>query len=420
MGILSDMMKTKIADNIIFTPENIATDMVNILPDDVWNSKAKFLDPCCKSGIFLKVIYNKLMEKLSDEIEDEVERREHILNNQLYGIGQTPFCTALSQRSLHGTMKNNCNIKYIDGYIGIVKDTDVKYKSTIERMFGANMKFDVVIGNPPYNNDMYLDFVQLGYRLIKDDGYELMITPAKWQAKSGVKNEEFRDKIVPYMRKIVYYPNAADVFDILEKSGICYYIIDKKRNNTECIVKNIDKYNTHTGFNSEFEQYCGYTLYNQKIQNIIEKTGNKKLRIDIGKSNEYNVVGTLMLGIGGGSNRKTMWALDGSLVVISELKLVKKEQMELYGNNFKYYYCSEDENKCKSFISYCNTRLIRFLVLIGCCGDSISNSETWRFVPEPEAFDHIFTDDELYKKYNLTQDEIDIIESVIKERKMTI
>ena len=133
MGILSDMMKTKIANNIIFTPENIATDMVNILPDDVWNSKTKFIDTCCKSGIFLKVIYNKLMEKLSNEIEDEVERREHILNNQLYGIGQTTFCTALSQRSLYGTMKNNCNIKYIDGYIGIVKDTDVKYKSTIER-----------------------------------------------------------------------------------------------------------------------------------------------------------------------------------------------------------------------------------------------------------------------------------------------
>lgn len=43
--------------------------------------------------------------------------------------------------------------------------------------------------------------------------------------------------------------------------------------------------------------------------------------------------------------------------------------------------------------------------------------EAWRFVPDPGAFDHIFTDDELYKKYNLTQDEIDLIESVIKERK---
>lgn len=45
------------------------------------------------------------------------------------------------------------------------------------------------------------------------------------------------------------------------------------------------------------------------------------------------------------------------------------------------------------------------------------NKETWRFVPDPGKFDHIFTDQELYKKYNLTDDEINIIESVIKERK---
>jgi hypothetical protein len=45
-----------------------------------------------------------------------------------------------------------------------------------------------------------------------------------------------------------------------------------------------------------------------------------------------------------------------------------------------------------------------------------NNDESWRFVPDPGAFDHIFTDEELYKKYELTQNEIDIIESVIKER----
>lgn len=45
------------------------------------------------------------------------------------------------------------------------------------------MTFDVVIGNPPYNNDLYLDFVQLGYKL--SSNYVCMITPAKWQAKGG-------------------------------------------------------------------------------------------------------------------------------------------------------------------------------------------------------------------------------------------
>ena len=61
------------------------------------------------------------------------------------------------------------------------------------------MKFDVVLGNPPYNNDIYLDFVTLGHNIIKQNGCEIMITPAKWQAKGGEKNEAFRKDIVPYM-----------------------------------------------------------------------------------------------------------------------------------------------------------------------------------------------------------------------------
>lgn len=75
------------------------------------------------------------------------------------------------------------------------------------------------------------------------------------------------------------------------------------------------------------------------------------------------------------------------------------------------------EDEAKSFISYLNTRLVRFCVLLNAYTVAIINEETWRFVPAPEAFDHIFTDQELYDKYGLTEEEINIIESVIKERK---
>ena len=57
-----------------------------------------------------------------------------------------------------------------------------------------------------------------------------------------------------------------------------------------------------------------------------------------------------------------------------------------------------------------------FLVLVGLTAQSILTPETWRFVPDPGSFDHIFTDGELYEKFGLTQDEINIIESVIKKR----
>ncbi len=129
------------------------------------------------------------------------------------------------------------------------------------------------------------------------------ITPAKWQAKGGDKNEKFRKDIVLYMSKVVFYPNSGDIFDIREVSGTTYYLIDAQKSNA-----GID-------------------------------------------------------------------------------------------------------------ISYLNTRLVRFMIFIGICGNSVTVPECWRFVPDPGAFDHIFTDQELYQKYGMTPDEIAIIESVIKERK---
>ena len=79
-------------------------------------------------------------------------------------------------------------------------------------------------------------------------------------------------------------------------------------------------------------------------------------------------------------------------------------------------FSSNDLDECKSYISFMETKLVKFLMLSGRVG-TMTGTVAKRFVPAPEAFDHIFTDEELYKKYNLTDAEINIIESVIKERK---
>lgn len=92
----------------------------------------------------------------------------------------------------------------------------------------------------------------------------------------------------------------------------------------------------------------------------------------------------------------------------------------LFANDAPIWY-SDSEDECKSIMSYFSTRLIRFLMLLSVHGQHIFSQvdmSIFRFVPDPGAFDHIFTDEELYKKYNLTPDEISIIESVIKERKL--
>lgn len=205
-------------NDLIVTPPRIAEDMINILPDDVWNSSTKFLDPMCKDGIFLYKIYVKLMasESLIAEFPNEMERKDHILHHQLYGVSPERLCQLMTIRTVYGTLNTESNIK-------LAKSTNISdIRSVIEKEFNG-MQFDVVAGNPPYNNDAYLDFVTMGHLLARK--YDLWITPAKWQAKGGQKNEDFRKNIVPYMSKIVYYPDATDLFDIAEVDGISVFFI---------------------------------------------------------------------------------------------------------------------------------------------------------------------------------------------------
>ena len=215
-------------NDLIVTPPRIAEDMINRLPDDVWNSSTKFLDPMCKDGIFLYKIYVKLMasESLIAEFPDEMERKNHILHHQLYGVSPDRLCQLMTIRTVYGTLNTESNIK-------LAKSTNISdIRSVIEKEF-KGMQFDVVAGNPPYNNDAYLDFVTMGHLLARK--YDLWITPAKWQAKGGQKNEDFRANIVPYMSKIVYYPDSCDVFDIAVHGGISYYLIDKSIHNIKYI-----------------------------------------------------------------------------------------------------------------------------------------------------------------------------------------
>ena len=180
--------------------------MLDLLPESVWNSKTRFLDICCKSGNFLVEIYSRLDRILSSDnnFKDPVKRRKHILENQIYGICTDSFEEMMIKRRMLGDpFSDNENISTI-AYVHPVSGASKQFKElaqlskqkTLEKrkeQLGylkdaikekfKQMDFDVVVGNPPYNNDMYLDFVMIGHELAKQ--FTLMITPAKWQAKGG-------------------------------------------------------------------------------------------------------------------------------------------------------------------------------------------------------------------------------------------
>lgn len=145
-----------------------------------------------------------------------------------------------------------------------------------------------------------------------------MITPAKWQAKGGPKNEAFRRDIVPYMSKIVYYPDTGDIFRIRLQGGVSYYLLDKFKNiNSPVLVKNVCKRVKY--FNSAWEsisilnQKC--VLYNNKIRAIVDKVGafSKSFnQLDFGYTPKLvNVCSAMNTSDASGSNSFQMFGKDG-------------------------------------------------------------------------------------------------------------
>lgn len=246
LGMLSDRAGTG-RDSQIYTPIPIAKDMTNILPEEVWNKDTTFLDPACKSGVFLHEIYLKLMETPSmiQDFPDKAERRKHILQNQLYGISPNGMCQLMSTRTVYGTIQGENNIiSFESNYLAVMQNADKTFLyERLKKEFNT-MKFDVVIGNPPYNKGMDLDFVDLGYKI--SNKYTVMITPAKWQttaddysgcASKNINYKQFRELYVPHMSYVCFYPDVSDVFKIGQIDGVCYYILDKVEHDKCKVVK---------------------------------------------------------------------------------------------------------------------------------------------------------------------------------------
>lgn len=448
---LLDMLPALEDGSLKYTPISICRDMVNLIPDDVFNKDAKFLDIACKSGRFLREIMYRLMEsnqmqsgsaegrdKKKYNLAIESERKEYILREQLFGLSLNDTVVNIARRNLYGTLDSG-----IDNII-VLKEN---IRKTLKEKFG-DMQFDVVVGNPPYNNDLYLDFVTFGHNLARK--YDCWITPAKWQAKGGDKNKQFREDIVPYMSKIIYYPCSTEIFDIAEVDGISIFLSGHAMNDNKEIINRSNKI---TGFNNKAFRQVGNTL-NNVTYNIVQKMAGIQSLVPfefkssvshwgIAAGEEYGDFGKGINIVSGGKviaecslhdiskniqdvekinvviNRMAGYCYffdnDGRTVGINKLYILGKNYIAPF--NYSCLCSFETFDEAKSFVSFMYSRIVRFICVTTLVGTNLANNEAWRCIRVPEAFDHIFTDQELYEKYQLTDEEISIIESVIKERK---
>lgn len=484
-----------LSNDEVFTPPEIANKMLDMLPQELFkSSKTKFLDPACKSGVFLREIAKRLLVGLQDEIPDLQERINHIFKNQVFGIAITELTSLLSRRSVYCSKYPNCkysvcqfdendaqgniyfsNIKHqwINGkclHCGASQKeySDEKRENLESHAYQfihkeglgklENMKFDVIIGNPPYQmstggqgrqaKPLYHLFIQQAKKL--NPRYMSFIIPARWYA-GGFGLDNFRKEMLDdnRLKYLIDYPNASDVFSGVDiAGGVCYFLWDGEYNG-DCEISNVID-NKKITARRKLNEYSTFIRYNQAIT-IVRKI------LDIEKpirTLENTVSPQRPFGLPTNYQPKETGVPCWFIQKIGK-KFATKEDISDYNNLLNkwkllvpkapiagqtdftkavcFYYdgntkiakpgecCTESfivvgnaetKEEILNFKSYLFTKLIRFLLLQTVISQDVLRNK-FCFIPALERYDHQFTDSELCERWKITNEEWDYIDSRI-------
>ena len=493
-----------LSNDEVFTPPQLANQMLDMLPQELFqSSKTKFLDPCTKSGVFLREIAKRLIDGLQEEIPDLQERIDHIMHHQLYGIAITRLTSLMSRRSLYCSKDASCkysishfennegNIRYVEiqhswqngkcRYCGASQEVydrgedleshayEFIHTNNPKKLYN-NMTFDVIIGNPPYqlsdgggaSDDtampIYNKFIEQAIKL--NPHYLSMIVPSKWMV-GGRGLAKFRDKMKKdtHLKVIVDYEDSSKCFSGLHiDGGISFFLWDKEYNGMTDYTYCANDGTTNRAKHYLTNNYSEYVVRDNRIFSILEKVSSGKSFSDIVSNvrpfgirgylfnepdrypmsnlkdipfaNSVKVYG--VKGIKGGA-RRVVGYISPTIITTN------KEWVDKYKIFFTTSYstnatippaeilsspreiCTEtflsigpfdtkvERDNCATYI---HTNLFKFLLYYG-KGTMHVNKAVFGLIPLQD-FSKPWTDEELYKKYKLTDEEIQFIESMIR------
>lgn len=477
----------------VFTSPELANSMLDLLPQELFRSpKTRFLDPCAKSGVFLREIAKRLLAGLEAEIPDLQKRIDHIMTRQVFGIACTDLTAEMSRRTLYcsklangeysvtaafrdqqgNLLYDRCqhtwNAQGRCEYCGASKGEYLRTDSretyaypfihkTIKEIFHKDMQFDVIIGNPPYQMSdggnsasaipIYQHFVEQSKKM--RPRYLTMIIPARWYA-GGKGLDEFRETMISdtRIRHLEDYLNASDCFGngVEIKGGVCYFLWDRDNKGICHIVTHINSSNISESHRClKIDDNDVFIRRNEAVT-ILEKISLKKEPSfsQIVSSRKPFGLPTNIEGHEKRDKGDVIIYQRGGYAFISPLYIVRnREWIDSYKVYItKAYGASEDwphqiinkpilgdigtcctetyiligpfrtKAESESVISYIQTKFFRFMVSLRKISQD-ATSKVYKYVPLQD-FSHPWTDEMLYKKYCLTEDEIAFIESMIR------
>lgn len=490
-----------LSNDEVFTPPEIVNQMLDMLPQELFsNPDTTFLDPACKTGVFLREIAKRLIVGLEPQIPDLQERIDHIFHKQLYGIAITQLTGLLSRRGIYCSKDPSSlfavtqfddvqgNIRYKrtqhswqnkrcvfcgasqDEYDrGDILETHAyEWIHTVrpEEIFG--MKFDVIIGNPPYQLSdggagasaipIYDRFITQAKKL--NPQYLTMIIPARWMT-GGRGLDDFRYEMIHDKRiQIMHdFANSAECFTGVEiKGGVCYFLWNRSYNGMCQVfrhhndsVRESNRFLVEEGDNIFVREDRLISIKNKvainnepSFENIVSSMKPYGLRGDVfkdpykyglpamaekPKENYYSVIGLLNL-------KRTYryipkdypittknnclhnyklfvtrnWGV-GSFEDIPSAPIIARPG-DVCTETFVEFGPFDTEIKVKNVLTYLSTKFFRALVAIR-KQDQSSSKSVYHYVPMQD-FSKPWTDEELYAKYNLSNEEIEFIETMIK------
>ena len=187
----------------------------------VYNKNTRILDVNSKTGLYplhsaISLYYQRIKE--NDDNYFEADRiYQEILANNIYAVAKTPMAKTITERTLAGYRQYKTNVVFIENLTDMLKEDLIKGKKTIEEVF-KNVKFDVVIGNPPYQNEgvgevardepIYHKFMDLSYELAEK---AVLITPARFLFNAGQTPKSWNKKMLEDEHlKVVYFAQKSD------------------------------------------------------------------------------------------------------------------------------------------------------------------------------------------------------------------